>query len=327
MQGLAEFREGLQSLMSGNSSRPFVSDGNPLQCRVFIVGINSATLVNTDPWHYWSDDGGFDKSAFMFDYLKTRKLSGARPRIEAIVEQLPSNWSLETNICSVPTKRAADLRPGDRGTAIFQFLFEAIRPDLVFVHSKKPIEFFRRATGCEDFQQAPQTAEWCGHRFALFGRPGPIWTMKIEDARALGRVLASHIWNGPNVEAARTEESANPMVKAFADRFSNVSIKLPWNDLQQRRPGKIATEGWWIQYQFGQDESGEFLDYLAEHRLISGGEHIRIRADGRKEVLPALSSMLPVWDDPIENDQMQAKFNVKQREIAATLKEKGFLQD
>lgn len=190
MGKLIEFREQLQPLMGGDTSRPFVCDGNPLDCRFFVVGFNPATTVGRDFWQYWSDETGFDKYDFMYDYRRVRKLRGARPRIEAIVEQFPSNWCLETNICSVPTKRASDLASSDKRTAIFQFLFEAIRPEFVFVHSNEPIEFFRRATGCEDFQRAPQIAEWCGHKFTLFGRPGPIWRMAVDDARVLGCSLA-----------------------------------------------------------------------------------------------------------------------------------------
>lgn len=325
MQELIEFRERLQPLISGDTSRPFVCDGNPLDCRFFVVGFNPATTVGRDFWQYWSDETGFDKHDFMRDYRRVRKLSGARPRIEAIVEQLPANWSLETNICSIPTKRASELAPGDRRTAIFQFLFEAIRPELVFAHSNDPIEFFRHATGCQDFQQTPQRAEWCGHRFTLFGRPGPIWRMAVDDARELGRGMARVLWDGPEGEATRAEESGNLMAKLFAERFSQWSIKLPWRDLEERRAGKIAFQSWWIQYRFDEDERGEFLDYHGEHKMMWGAEHVRIYADGSSEPLPALSNVQPICDDPVEDERLQAKHKAGQHEIAAMLREKGFI--
>ncbi|RWO81008.1 hypothetical protein [Mesorhizobium sp.] len=324
MQELSEFRERLQPLMGADTSRPFVCDGNPLDCRFFVVGFNPATTVGRDFWQYWSNEAGFDKYEFMRDYLRVKKLRGARPRIEAIVEQFPSNWCLETNICSVPTKQASDLASRDRRTAIFEFLFEAIRPELVFVHSNEPIEFFRRATGCEDFRLAPQSAEWCGHKFTLFGKPGPIWRMAVDDARAVGRGMARLVWDGPEGGAARIEEARNPIARLFAERFSQWSIKLPWPDLEQRRAGKIVFKSWWIQYRFGEDDRGEFLDYLAEHRM-SGSEHVRIHADGERKTLPALSQMQPVCDDPIENERLQAKYEAGQHEIAMMLREKGFI--
>lgn len=322
MQDLAEFRQRLQSLVSGDTARPFVCSGNPLECRLFVVGFNPATTVGTDFWRYWSDTEGFDKFHFMEDYLRVRKLRGARPRIEAMVDQFPSNWSFETNICSIPTKRASDLAKGDRRTAVFQFLFEAIKPEFVFVHSNQPIEFFQRATGCEKFDRTPQTVEWCGHRFTLFGRLGPIWKMAVSSARELGSQLASHLWDGPEGDT-QAKADGNPLATQFAERFSPWSIKLPFHDLERRRSGKIAFNGWWIQYYFGEDRRGEYLDYLAEHRLMSGGEHVRIYTDGGTQHLPALPSFEPVSDDPVENQKLQAEFIAQQREVSAMLAAKG----
>lgn len=115
------------------------------------------------------------------------------------------------------------------------------------------------------------------------------------------------------------------MEKRFAERFSLWSLKLPWRDLEQRRAGKIAFKGWWIQYRFDRDANGEFLDYLAEHRMMWGAEHVRLHADGSSEPLPALSDVQPIWDDPIDNERLQAKYKAGQQEIATMLREKGFI--
>src|SRR4051812_21191901 len=113
--------------------RPFVCHGSPLTCRVFIVGFNPATAMDEPFWHYWTDDQGFDKPTFMRDYLQKRGLTepkGVRARIERIVAQLPPRMALETNICSKPTKTAAELSRDDRTTGIFRFLLETIQPRL-----------------------------------------------------------------------------------------------------------------------------------------------------------------------------------------------------
>jgi uracil-DNA glycosylase len=44
---------------------------------------------------------------------------------------------LETNIYSVPTERASDLAPEPWMTKPFDFLLEAVKPDLVIVHGKE----------------------------------------------------------------------------------------------------------------------------------------------------------------------------------------------
>jgi hypothetical protein len=213
---LAHFRYGLSSLFTNNSMRPFLCSGSPLACRVFIVGFNPATNVGTDFWHYWSDTNGFDKISFMQDYKKVKKLRGARPRIEGFVEQFPSNCCLETNICSTPTKRASDLASEDRRTAIFQYLFSCIRPELVFLHSNEPIRFFERATGCKGFDKVPKRAEWQGHTFTLFALPGPLWRAKVDDVRGVGRRLARGFWD----LASRGSCRATPGTQdQFAQRF------------------------------------------------------------------------------------------------------------
>lgn len=172
--------------------RPFVCDGSPLESRIFIVGFNAATVMAQPFWHYWSSSFGFDKSLFMSDYLVQRtRLKGARLRIEEIVNQLPRGLCLETNIYSPPTKKAADLKVKLRRTDMFEFLFSALRPALVYVHSNKPIEFFKDISGCQAEESKAQTAVWRGHQFQLIGTPGPLWRMSRARAAEIGKLLGA----------------------------------------------------------------------------------------------------------------------------------------
>jgi hypothetical protein len=190
-QFLTTFRERLQDLMTDPKSRPFVCDGSPLECSVFVVGFNPATEMDQPFWTYWSDSSGFDKSAFIRDYLVKRGLhepKGVRARIERIVSQLPPGACLETNICSKPTKTAAELRPGDRTTAIFDFLLGTIRPRVVYVHSNDPIAYFERVTGTAGFDSGSlKPATIGGHSFLLLGTRGPLFRMGFADAEDVGR--------------------------------------------------------------------------------------------------------------------------------------------
>jgi hypothetical protein len=194
---LAGFREQLQALMHEPGLRPFVCHGSPLACEVFIVGFNPATAMDQSFWSYWNDDTGFDKPRFMQEYLQKRGLAepkGVRARIERIVGELPVGLALETNICSKPTKTAAELHCDDRSTRVFRFLLDTIRPRLVYAHSNEPIEYFERLTGARGFDNgAPRTVSHNASTFQLVATRGPLFRMGFDAAADLGRSLRSWV--------------------------------------------------------------------------------------------------------------------------------------
>ena len=192
MDNLRSFRERLTALMQADDERPFLCNGDPLTTKAFIVGFNPATTVTGHFWDYWSDETGFDKKRFMEAYLAIRKLRGARPRIEAIVSELPPGSALETNICSRPTKRITELAKPDRRTAVFEFLFQTIKPSVVYVHSNRPISYMKAEAGVVA-SETPTIAKWFGHEFLLCGRRGPLYRAGYDDARAEGRKIREHV--------------------------------------------------------------------------------------------------------------------------------------
>lgn len=192
---LREFREQLQMLMDVPGLRPFVCDGSPLAARVFVVGFNPATSMDEPFWRYWSDDAGFDRQQFMSDYLSKRRLrkpKGVRARVERIVSQLPRGAALETNICSLPSRTAAELNRQQRTTRIFRFLLETISPTIVYAHSDEPIRYFEALTGRRGFDSGiPVEADHAGRRFHLLATRGPLFRMGYDDAEALGGRLGA----------------------------------------------------------------------------------------------------------------------------------------
>ena len=75
--------------------------------------------------------------------------------------------------------------------------------------------------------------------------------------------------------------------KVFEDYFANWHITLPTKSLANRSRGEIHQgDGWWIQYLFGGDERGEYLDFYAKHRMTND-RHLRIYEDGTQVDLPA----------------------------------------
>ena len=194
---LKTLRESLQQFTTDPGARPFLCDGSPLGCQVFIVGFNPATEMDQLFWSYWSDTTGLNKSAFMRDYLIKRGLrapKGARARIERIVRQLPRGTCLETNICSKPTRTAAELASADRTTAAFRFLLRVIKPRFIYAHSNEPIEYLRQLSGVDGFDKgAPRTAGIDSKEVLLLGTRGPLFRMGFSAAEEIGCVIRSYI--------------------------------------------------------------------------------------------------------------------------------------
>lgn len=114
------------------------------------------------------------------------------------------------------------------------------------------------------------------------------------------------------------------IVDNFAKRFSHWDITLPGEDIRNRRSGFIKDAGWFIQYCFGKDESGEYLDYYAAHRMTEDS-HVRLYADGRIESLPALYGfMIRSKDDPERDKRLVNEHNEHNEKVREMLNEKGF---
>jgi hypothetical protein len=116
------------------TQRPFICNGNPSACKIWIVGYNAAT-IGGDWWRYWSTDAGFDIDTWRQDYDSDRKRrskgpSATRRRIDRITEQL--SGVLETNIYATPSTKMANMPPSN--TNAFDFLLETFSPEIIIAH-------------------------------------------------------------------------------------------------------------------------------------------------------------------------------------------------
>lgn len=109
----------------------------------------------------------------------------------------------------------------------------------------------------------------------------------------------------------------------FAKRFTHWDITLPERDINLRNNGYIQKAGWLIQYCFGEDEKGEYLDYYAAHRMTDDS-HVRIYSDGTEENLPALLSMHLTSKDPVEAKKLEDEYYEYNRGVTEMLSKKGF---
>ncbi len=109
----------------------------------------------------------------------------------------------------------------------------------------------------------------------------------------------------------------------FAKRFAHWKIRITEENLKNRRGGYIQESGWLIQYCFGNDSHGEYLDYYAAHRMTDDS-HVRIYEDGTEESLPALSSIRIVSKDPVEDKRLEDEYELHNFNVTKMLIEKGF---
>jgi hypothetical protein len=109
----------------------------------------------------------------------------------------------------------------------------------------------------------------------------------------------------------------------FNSHFSTWSIRLPPDDVANRRRGKIVKAGWAIWYLFGSDEKGEYLDYYAAHRMTND-RHLRIHANGEEHGLDTFQEFRLCSQDPAEDKRLETAYYAENQRVAKLLHEKGF---
>ena len=156
---IQDFSNELRKLVSPRG-RPFICDGSPLECNVFLIGANPATEMSQPFWNFWSDTAGFDKEAWFSQYLadrantqlKTGKkrrnpISNTRQRLGWIIEEANPVSCLETNVFSEATETLAELGANQRSTQIFEFLVRQLTPLLLVPHGKDARACIESLTG------------------------------------------------------------------------------------------------------------------------------------------------------------------------------------
>lgn len=94
------------------SLRPFVCDGSPLDCEIFIVGANAATAMG-DFWDFWLPGVGMDKAAWFAAYKAARAqkpLAPGKTRRMAVSPTRPQHRSRGRGRGPVPVPRDQHLQ-------------------------------------------------------------------------------------------------------------------------------------------------------------------------------------------------------------------------
>lgn len=136
---LQTFESQLRTLIGDTTQlRPFVCQGSPLQCEIFLVGIEAATKMKAGFWDFWKPGYGFKRDAWEEAYVRERRELGktakspTRRNTDCFIDGAKEFSVLETNVYAAP--RARYRRDGSEIRAPFRFLLEAIQPKVIFVH-------------------------------------------------------------------------------------------------------------------------------------------------------------------------------------------------
>lgn len=138
-EGLREATKKHRGIENDAEIRPFVCDGSPLDCNVFIVGFNPASAIPF--WDCWDSKlCYFDYKKWEMTYAAKKRLSPTRRNIKKFSEVLRKKkfQCLETNIYSYSSPTMKSLAP-ELQTAkhTLEFLIEALNPTAILFHGKK----------------------------------------------------------------------------------------------------------------------------------------------------------------------------------------------
>lgn len=113
--------------------------------------------------------------------------------------------------------------------------------------------------------------------------------------------------------------------KIFNQFFQTWKIVLPPEALETRQRGELHGSGWTIQYLFGQDEQGEYLDFYATHRMTND-RHMRIYTTGEVISLeaPLEFMVFPQNSTEEEQERIREQYYSENRRIYNDLHKKGF---
>lgn len=192
-RNLAEFECQIRSRMGNARGWPFLCNGSPFDCEIFLVGINPATDVSI--WPHWSIETGVDREAWLEAYRNGRsKLTPTRIRIELLIKAITDTAIgkprvLETNIFHQYSQRLRDLRKDQRTTDVFDFLIETLRPKIVFVHGRPAIRHIERLVSAQLIRGAFTTVTFNHATFDVCAHHHLTYQCSYEKIDGVGKAL------------------------------------------------------------------------------------------------------------------------------------------
>lgn len=187
---LVAFERELRAVAGDVAVRPFLCNGSPFDCPVFLVGINPATDIPL--WPYWSAEHGCDKQGWLGAYLeKHGRYRPTRARIERLLRSLAPTRALETNVFHHRSRREADLVDEYKQTDVFDFLLKRLAPRVVFVHGRSAVTHLQRLTDARIERGAFTPVRYQGVAFDVFAGHHLAYQWSYAKVEQLGRELRS----------------------------------------------------------------------------------------------------------------------------------------
>lgn len=185
---LAEFERQIRFKAGNAPGWPFLCDGSPFGCDIFLVGINPATDVKI--WPHWSIETGVDKVAWLREYRnELSKFTPTRLRIERLVKAIAPARVLETNIFHQYSKREKYLRNDQRTTDVFDFLIETLKPKLVLVHGKSAIRHIERLVSAQLIRGEFTTVQYKQTKFDIIAHHHLAYQWSYDKIDEVGNAL------------------------------------------------------------------------------------------------------------------------------------------
>lgn len=221
---LNQFDKKLRELVPPNS-RPFLCEGSPLECDLFVVGNNPGT--ETPFWEYWKLPYGCRKSLWLKDFWKRHagEQKPVRRYMEVIFSELSGVNYLETNAYAPWSKWTSDLGKHQLSTEVFEFLLETIQPKLVFAFAAHAKKYLRKKVGREIEDDVATPVKLLGFETHILLTPSRPALMVWGDdkSRAVGKRLRKIFMGLPESKSSTTPMGRNkraaeplPVEKPFA---------------------------------------------------------------------------------------------------------------
>jgi len=128
---MKSFSANLRKLVGdAKTMRPLLCEGNPLTCKVALIGANPGTT--TSFWKFWSDQRGMDRQGWIEAYKLEHggKFNRSRAAIERFVPLVAARV-VELNAHEAYSKRMAALPIPLRTTEVLAFALGAVRPKVI----------------------------------------------------------------------------------------------------------------------------------------------------------------------------------------------------
>jgi len=252
---LGEFDKAIRELTGEHiEARPFLCEGSPFGCEVFLVGINPGTP--TPFWPYWRLPYGCYKQEWLRDYMSRPGNKPTRNNTERIIRAAAPVRCLDTNVYCRYSPREASLPAEHEDTRVFDYLLRTLTPKVLFVHGESAIEHVRQLAGNMPLPHGQFT------RVNLFGMPVDVITgphLSYPSARwpervdALGRALRERCQN-PSGQLSDNVLSTSVDDAASLDRHPQqlpptraqrgvLDFEAAWEYLRKHTPLTLETAG------------------------------------------------------------------------------------